>query len=256
MPPRAAELWFRCNVCGRPARAKVAELGREIPSCRCCGSTVRNRALVHWLSVELFGKSLAIHEFPHRPDIVGIDMSGWHGYGQALGERLGYRNTYYHMEPKLDITAIDPSLLGTLDFVISSDVFEHVAPPVSIAFENTRRLLKPGGVLIVTVPYTKEAGTKEHFPDLYQYEIVKEGDDFVLINTTRSGERQVFRNLVFHGGPGTTLEMRVFSEKSLVGGLERAGFEQVKIRAEPDYDAGVVWHESWSLPVTARVPRP
>ncbi len=45
--------------------------------------------------------------------------------------------------------ALDPKLEGQLDFVISSDVFEHVPPPVDIAFENTRRMLRPGGLFVL-----------------------------------------------------------------------------------------------------------
>ncbi|MGH9903496.1 MAG: hypothetical protein ACRD68_16940, partial [Pyrinomonadaceae bacterium] len=78
------------------------------------------------LSTELFGESLALTDFPERRDISGIGMSDWDGYAAPLALKLGYQNTYYHQEPKLDITSIEPALESTLDFIISSDVFEHV----------------------------------------------------------------------------------------------------------------------------------
>ena len=53
--------------------------------------------------------------------------------------------------------------------------------------------------------------SNEHFPDLFEFQIVEFGQDRVLVNRTRSGSYQVFDNLVFHGGPGFTLEMRVLS---------------------------------------------
>ena len=138
------------------------------------------------------------------------------------------------------------------DFIISSDVFEHVPPPVSIAFANARKLLKPGGVLVFTVPYIKDGKTREHFPDLYKYEIIKKGSRCFLKNTTRDGVEQIFDNLVFHGGAGATLEMRVFSESSLREEFAKAGFNNITIYREPDFDHGIYWPNDWSLPIAAR----
>ena len=118
------------------------------------------------LSLELLGRSLCLSEFPTRPDIIGLGMSDWDGYASVLAQKFSYQNTYYHQEPRLDIRDIDPKLEGTMDFVISSDVFEHVPPPVSMAFENARRLLKPNGILVFSTPYSKETETVEHFPEL------------------------------------------------------------------------------------------
>ncbi len=101
------------------------------------------------------------------------------------------------------------------DFIISSDVFEHVVPPVSRAFENVWKMLKPGGVFVLTVPYGAQRETVEHFPELNEFSIVERDGSFVLRNKTRTGVLQEFNDLVFHGGPRTTLEMRVFSLKLL-----------------------------------------
>jgi SAM-dependent methyltransferase len=249
---REAYLCFRCNVCGRRTKADVRTLGREEPSCPACGSTVRARALVRLLSLELFGDSLAIHEFPTRRKVRIIDMSGWEGYGRRLAEKFEYLNTYFHQEPRLDITAIDTSWEERFDIVITSDVFEHIVPPVSVAFGNAFRLLNPGGLLILTVPYSKPGGTIEHFPELYQYEVIAEKGGYRLHNLTREGVEQWYDKLVFHGGPGSTLEMRIFSEAGLRIELERAGFGDIRFHDEPGFESGVIWHENWSLPVTAR----
>ncbi len=249
---RFGYLSYQCNICGSACETRISELDREKSSCPCCYSTVRMRALIHLLSIELFGKSLVIRDFPKTDGIVGIGMSDWPGYALPLKKRVRYTNTFYHQEPKLDITNVPPSLEETLDFVISSDVFEHVPPPVSLAFENTYRLLKPGGVLIFTVPYTKETHTKEHFPELYEYKLVEEGGHYYLINNKKDGTEQVFNDLIFHGGPGSTLEMRVFSETSIMEEFQKAGFKEVKVRKEPDFQHGIYWHYDWSLPITAR----
>jgi SAM-dependent methyltransferase len=202
----------------------------------------------------LFGESLAIREFPLRPDIAVLDMSGWEEFGQRVARRLGYINTYFHKEPYLDISVPPPSWNGRFDVVISSDVFEHVAPPVARAFENTLALLKPGGSFLLTVPYRKDGHTQEHFPDLYQYELFEKQGSWQMLNTTKGGERQCFNNLIFHGGPGSTLEMRVFSEAGVRHELETAGYIDIQFHGGPAFDDGVVWSEDWSLPITARKP--
>jgi SAM-dependent methyltransferase len=246
-------LSFRCNICGQASLARLEELYREVPSCVGCGSNVRGRSIIHVLSMELFGESLELPNFPTRPDIVGIGMSDSHTYAIPLAHKLNYRNTYLHKEPKLDITSGDPALEGTLDFVISSEVFEHVAPPVSVAFENVRKLLKPTGVLIFTVPYGKGDKNIEHFPELYDYRIVQRGSDYVVENVTKDGVVQVFDQLVFHGGQGATLEMRLFSETPLIEAFKAAGLNNVKIYKAPDFDHGIYWVKEWALPMAVRV---
>ena len=249
-------LTYRCNICGRLVQAHVRDLTREQRSCSGCGSTVRMRSIVHMLSMELFGESLCLPDFPRRPEIIGMGLSDWEAYAGPLSEKLGYTNTFLHQEPKLDITDIDPALVGTLDFLIASDVFEHVQPPVSVSFANARRLLKDSGVLIFTVPYAFLPGekTREHFPDLHDYQIVETGTaKRLLLNTTRTGVQQVFDDLVFHGGGGLTLEMRVFTKDSLMEEFARAGFGDVKIYNEPVFEHGIYWSQNWSLPMVARV---
>src|SRR3712207_6181027 len=99
-------LSFRCNVCGGACVAKVEEINREVPSCNSCGSTPRWRSVIHVLSMELFGESLALPDFPMSSSITGIGMSDWHGYAMSLAHKFDYRNTFYHKGPKLDITAM------------------------------------------------------------------------------------------------------------------------------------------------------
>ena len=246
-------LLFRCNICGSMSRVDKGRLTREEPTCR-CGSTVRIRALVHVLSSELFGESLALADFPPRPDIVGIDMSGADAYAGKLAGKLGYTNTFLHKPPYLDITNPDAAWLDRCDFVISLDVFEHVAPPVSRVFVNTLRVLKPGGVFVLTVPYGKHGETLEHFPELHDYRLEKRGKKSVLVNTTAAGTRQEFDDLVFHGGEGETLEMRVFSESGVLEQLRQAGFEDIRIHSEPHHGFGIHWIYDWSLPISARRP--
>jgi SAM-dependent methyltransferase len=247
-------LAFRCNICGGDCQTDLTNLRRETISCNICGSTTRRRAIIRALTAELFGESLALPDIPERRDIKGLGMTDWEDYAPKLAEKFDYRNTFYHKEPKLDIS--DAELAGNLidssDFIISSDVFEHVVPPISRAFKNAWKILRPGGVFILTVPYAPVPKTIEHFPDLNDFTLIEKDNSYVLRNVTESGAIQEFEQLVFHGGPGSVLEMRVFGEEDLLQHLRDAGFEDTKVYRTPDFLHGVWWPESWSLPISAR----
>ncbi|MEP6996943.1 MAG: methyltransferase domain-containing protein [Betaproteobacteria bacterium] len=242
---------FRCNICGAACRVAPALLSRETRSCATCGSTVRMRAIVHLLTSELFGRSIALPELPHRPDLVGIGLSDSPAYAVPLARKLGYTNTYFHAEPRLDIADVPAHRAGEADFIVASDVFEHVAPPVARAFANARRLLKPHGVLIFSVPFSLDADTIEHFPALHDYRLIETGGAWRLENRTSDGRIEIFTDLVFHGGPGTTLEMRLFSRAGLEREFAAAGFSRVRIADEPFAEHGIGWPEPWSVPMVA-----
>jgi len=249
---------FRCNICDGVNTSRLEQLTRDDPSCVRCGSSVRLRSIIQMLTSELFGRSLSISEIrPAHREIIGFGLSCANVYAAPLARRLGYTNTFYHREPLLDITRIDASIEGTLDFLISTDVFEHIDLPVSRAFVNARKLLRPDGVFIFSVPFTDpgkpDVPIDEHFPDLHDYTIEKIGDSFRLKNVTCDGEVQIFDDLIFHGGPGSTLEMRVFSEASLFQELKNAGFSEIEIYSGSDLPHGIHWAHPWSVPMVARV---
>lgn len=246
-----APLVFTCNICGARNTKPLASFGRESPNCDQCRSTVRMRSIIHVLSVELFGRCLALDEFPADKSLKGIGMSDWSGYAEPLAAKLDYQNTFYHCEPRLDICHPDPALFGTLDFIISTDVFEHVPPPVEQAFDNVRKLLKPTGVFVFSVPYKVKGDTEEHYPELYDYDIVTHGDAPVLVNHTRDGVEQRFTDLVFHGGDGATLEMRLFSQNAILAHAASCGFSAV-IYADSHPSCGMMWEGPESLTMALR----
>src|SRR5690349_2238888 len=165
---------FNCNLCGSANRCAVGDLGREAATCSACGSNVRTRGIVQALAMELFGINLPLPDFPRVKSIRGIGTSDSSQYATRLGEKFDYRNTFYDREPRFDI-AQPVAEEGVYDFLISSEVFEHVPPPVERAFENAFRLLKPGGVLVLTVPYSIEPAMTEHFPDLHEFGLLELG---------------------------------------------------------------------------------
>jgi len=203
------------------------------------------------LSTELFGIPLSLLDFPRVKSWRGLGSSDSNQYADRLATVFDYRNTFYDRQPRLDWSD-PPEESSAYDFVLSSDVFEHVAPPLDKAFRNVYDMLKSNGVLVFTVPYEIE-DSAEHFPDLHEYGMAEVGERHVLVNRTRGGETQIFENLNFHlSGSGESLEMRVYSEKTLRDSLAAAGFSSVKIHAGNYQPFGIVTAESWSLPISAR----
>lgn len=232
---------FRCNICGRLPLAPIQAIGsRETPSCYYCGSNLRFRSILAVLSMELFGTIIPISAMPRNKRIFGIGISDSRVYAAALRKKFSYTNTYYHRPPRLDITNLHPKREETADFVISSEVFEHVPPPVSKSFSNLYKLLKPGGFCVFTVPYVTGGATIEHFPELYRYKLKKRAGRKILVNRTREGIEQVFESLSFHGGKGSTLEMRVFSRNSLFSEIEKAGFGEIKVHRDSFPEFGII----------------
>lgn len=241
-----------CNICLSPLGDLASH--REQPDCSVCGSHRRFRAVVHALSLALHGESLPLAKWKANPEIAILGFTDWQGYAGPLASRFAYVNTYYHQQPHLDLCRLPESLLGRFDFVICSEVLEHVPPPVSRAVAGLSELLAPQGSLILTTPHSRTAQVKEHFPELADYNVSKDDEGWLLENTTPSGDKQIFRDLVFHGGPGETLEMRQFSTEQLKQLLQRAGLEQIACLSHDEPRFGIVWGDDGSYPFLAHKP--
>ena len=243
---------FLCNICGTVCEKPPAGLAREGSGCAVCHSSMRLRALIALLSEELLGIPMTLAEFPILKGIRGIGMSDFPEFAEKLAQKLDYTNTFYHQAPRFDVTQPDPNDFGRYDFIFSTEVMEHVPPPVEDAFSNLFGLLKPDGLLVMTTPYSLGGKTREHFPELHNFTLASLGEKTVLVNRRRDGSIEVFEDLVFHGGPGSTIEMRVFTEDSLRQNLLSAGFSSVRIASENIPEFGIEHAETWSLPIVAR----
>lgn len=252
--PSAGEHRFRCNICATTNVVPLAALQRETRSCWRCGSNLRYRGLVHALSVRLFGRSLGLPEWP-LDGRAGIGFSDDRCYANRLARRGGYLNTWYHKPPQVDIARPGTSYAGRFDYALCSDVLEHVPPPVEAGFAGLHAVLRPGGIAVITVPYLTEGRTVEHYPSLHDFQVRREADGaYVVVNRTASGAVERFADPVFHGGPGQTLEMRVFTEADVLAQLARAGFVDIHVHREDEPRFGIIQREPWSLPISARKP--
>lgn len=243
---------FSCNLCG--AWNEVEQFATEPATCA-CGSNVRLRALIHLLSLELFGRSLPLPAFPRLKSVRGLGMSDKQCCAERLADKFDYTNTWYDREPRFDSSNPDPALWGQYDFILSADVLEHVGPPVEATLTQLCRMLKPRGFLGVTVFCAPSDTLREHFPDLQDYRIVPLGESQVLINRRADGTLEIRDDLIFHGGSGSTLEMREFGATSLREKLTGAGFREVEFLVENLAGIGVFFDHDVSQPLIARKER-
>ena len=244
---------FLCNLCGKTSTCPSLHLTREDPSCGSCGSSVPTRSLLRALSLELFQVNLPLPDFPRLKSLRGLGISDSPQYAEALSAKFDYRNTFHDRAPQFDLMKPPSSELGQYDFVIVSDVLEHVPPPAETGFHNAYALLKPGGVVVMSVPYSiEDSGTIEHFPQLNDFSVIEAGGRSVLLNRTSEGTLQVFENLAFHLDLTPSLEMREFSEHGLKQMLASAGFDEIRWHGDGYPQFGIVWREPWSLPLALR----
>ena len=241
LEPGVGTIAFQCNICCGYNALPSRVFHRELAPCSKCGAIVRFRGLMHALSLGLYARAIALPSFPNSA-LRGIGMTDSPCYANVLSQHLAYTNTFYHREPRLDI--LDHETVERwrgLDFVISSDVLEHVPPPVQAAFDNVYELLRPGGLFVCTVPYTDSDATLEHFPSLNTYEVLAFQGSHVLVNRQPDGTLWARDDLTFHGGPGSTLEMRVFGRAALMHHLETAGFEDIIEYSDAVLVIGYFW---------------
>ncbi len=244
---------FTCNICGMQNSALLANLTRERATCTKCSSSVRTRAVVQLVCEHAYGRRLVLQDAPIDKSIVGVGLSDWSGYSKLLEAKLQYTNTFFHTAPHLDITS-PKSFSGACDFVVSSDVFEHVKSPVARAFEGAFSILKPGGKLILTVPFTNADRTVEHFEEFDDFEVLVHEGKRVVVGRRPDGHFGIRSGLIFHGGDGETLELRVFCRSELLSHLKGAGFVDVRVVSESDLNFGIVFKDHWSLPIVASKP--
>jgi SAM-dependent methyltransferase len=246
---------FLCNVCGMSNYLARRRLSREDGHCTKCKCYGRLRSMMYAVTAHFSSDEIVLARMKPRKDIRGLGCSDW-GYVRLLTEKFDYVNSFYDRRPQLDLCDVDWARWApdSFDFITCTDVLEHVAPPVERTFENMRRLLKPGGVAILTVPTSLDPATREHFPGLHDWHIEKEGKQRVVVNRRRDGTIERFDNLCFHGGEGMTLEFRLFSRQGLIDSLRDAGLRIAAIY-DKSLDAHAITLSANNFVLVAERPR-
>lgn len=227
---------WTCNFCISTNQHDIGYFHRELGACEKCGSNVRFRAILYLLE-----KYVVHGNKDQLAKIRGIGLSDADLYANRLSVLVQYKNTFFHKAPFLDITdPISASQYQNLDFVICSDVLEHVDVPVESAFANLAAMLKSGGALILSVPYFTDAvsaHTIEHFVQHKSNKtVVEDGREYLVTDTGA-----VYANLCWHGGPGSVLERRVFAETALRKCLSDSGFAIEEICGDIP-QAGIIYN--------------
>jgi SAM-dependent methyltransferase len=117
------QAWLRATLGSLPAGLRILDAG---------AGQLRNKPLCSHL------------------DYVSQDFGQYQGSGDGQGLQTGTWDTS-GVDLVCDITAI-PEPDGAFDAILCSEVLEHVPDPLK-ALDEFRRLLRPGGTLILTAPF-------------------------------------------------------------------------------------------------------
>lgn len=155
----------RCTVCGaRGTYEQDHKSIREGFRCRKCGASLRYRhqaaVIIDELSRHRSASFAALVREPEFAELAIYEPGIVGPFRKYLRKLAGYSSSYYW-----DATPVGETHKGircedlqaltfpddSFDLVITSDIFEHVREPFR-AFQDLRRVLRPGGRHIFTVP--------------------------------------------------------------------------------------------------------
>jgi Methyltransferase domain len=176
-----------CNICGATGQFADRTHGtnpRETLNCPRCGSSSRDRKLIHVLGLAL-GQKPPLRDWPVNRNFRIFETGGYRGHPTFLEKKFDYYNTKY--DPEKIAAGADsrrwadvqklPYAPDFFDCILSSDVFEHVRLD-DRGFRELFRVLKPGGTFVLQAPYDHEVkthvlvqpdGDEDHFLEPPQY---------------------------------------------------------------------------------------
>jgi len=202
----------RCTVCGWEGEFLRQDMEREGFLCGNCGASSRMRALVHLLGHVLGEGDLPLFEWPSDKSVSILESSALGPYPVMLADKFDYLPTEY--DPEKIRSGGNPMKYAdfqelqfpdnSFDLVIASEVFEHVRDDRK-GFCEVLRVLKPGGALLLTVPYDHDRHETRTRVDT-------------------SGEEDIhLLEPEYHGGGGQTLAYRNYG-RDLMALLREVGF--------------------------------
>ncbi len=131
---------------------------------------------------------LANKKYCSHLNYVSQDLCEYEGTGDTKGLQTGSWDTH-QIDIISDIASI-PEENSSFDIILCSEVFEHLPDPM-LAMREFQRLLKPGGILILTAPFN----SLTHFApyhyssgfNRYYYEINLDQLGFDVVELTANG---------------------------------------------------------------------
>jgi SAM-dependent methyltransferase len=157
----------RCPVCGSiTAIVNVRQNLRESCNCARCRSTNRQRQIAYVLcsaATALTGQRISsLAQLVESADLTIYNTEAGRQVHKQLSKMPGYLCSEYFgdhyksgemVQGKMHQDLMDLSFEdGSIDIVVSSDVFEHIVDPYK-AHKEVRRVLKEGGRHVFTVPF-------------------------------------------------------------------------------------------------------
>ena len=158
----------RCSVCGHVGRFRlnswilppdmVRDLGadadafrrRESLWCGSCGSSLRVRRIADVLLEHYAERATTLAELVAEEPFGSLRVAEINSIGTAHDVLARHPRLSYSEYPQEDITALSYDD-GAFDLVLTSDTLEHV-PDWERGLAETRRVLRPGGRHVFTVP--------------------------------------------------------------------------------------------------------
>jgi SAM-dependent methyltransferase len=167
----------RCSVCGAQSRFRfntwilppdmVRDLSdpglvqafraRESLWCGECGASLRVRRIADVLLSHYADRAVSLAELVHEPGFRALRIAEVNSIGTAHDVLAAHPGLRYSEYPEEDIQALSYGD-GEFDLVLTSDTLEHV-PDFEQALRETRRVLRPGGRHVFTVPVTPSRTT-------------------------------------------------------------------------------------------------
>jgi len=160
LDPRALAMWpFRCPACGPSMLVRVAAHPIGVRCLRCAASAITLSLIRILLDVRPGFRSDAVYELAARGPLVEflrprVPVLTCSEYFDDVVP--GERRDGVLCQDVQRLTFADASF----DLCTSTEVFEHV-PDDLRGFREVRRVLKPGGLFLFTVPLTEAPVTVE-----------------------------------------------------------------------------------------------
>jgi len=157
-----------CNICNSELEYELKDfftfdeiLGfRENLLCSNCGSISRDRMMM-WALSNTYLKTGELFSIPENKNLIILESTATRGHTKVLDSKFEYLNTIF--DPDVIKSNKDPKKYadfqklhfgdGYFDYILASDVFEHVRLDDD-GYSEVFRTLKPGGYFLMTVPFS------------------------------------------------------------------------------------------------------